>query len=267
MSGPIARLLFSYSYKAMEQLRRVCPPLIRRRIRRLLGSRGVAAINYLIKGNALATIQGYERTMNAAAPGQADEYNRLLAGNAAGQLWDVMHRFYGDLGVDAGSIPLVQGLDRFRQKLSSEAADKAEPETASTLIRFETAWGLYRQRRVDAALPLFEAVFRDVAARKRAGRDPFIKEAVVRSGEILGRRQDTSGNSEQAVAIYQEIMTIDLDGVIARRLAVLLARCGDLRKAAERAESIIVSRPNLFPFLPEHPYIASLKAEISRKPE
>jgi tetratricopeptide (TPR) repeat protein len=265
MKDAVTRLLVAYSYWAVDRLRRVSPPSLRRLFRRLLGSQAIFAFEFLAKGSVLASMREHEKAIEAAGPGLADEYNRLLAGNAADLLAEVMKRFYSDLGVDAHSVPLVQGLDRFRQQLSDRESDRPETEPASILIRFERTWNDYRNGRTDVALRSFETIFRDTVARKRAGRDPFVKEAVVRSGEILGRRQDTLGNVEQAIAIYREIIAVDPDGVIAHRLTSLLARRGDLQQAAKLAETVVFSRPNLFPYLPSNPYIASLKAEIARK--
>ncbi len=52
-----------------------------------------------------------------------------------------------------------------------------------------------------------------------------MKEALIRSGEILGRHYDTLGNVEH-VGIYREIIAMDPDSVVARPVAVLLARRG-----------------------------------------
>jgi tetratricopeptide (TPR) repeat protein len=264
MKDAVMRLV-GYSLSAVDRLRHVSPPSVRRLFRRLLGRYAILASEFLAKGSGLASLREHEKAIEAFGPLLADEYNRLLAGNAADLLAEVMKRFYSNLGADAHSVPLVQGLDRFRKQLSDKASDRPETGAASLLIQFERAWSEYRKGRTELALRWFETIFWDPGARKRAGRDPFVKEAVVRSGEILGRRQDTLGNVEQAIAIYREIIAVDLDGVVARRLTLLLARRGDLQQAAKLAETVVFSRPNLFPFLPKNPYVATLKAEITRK--
>jgi tetratricopeptide (TPR) repeat protein len=276
MNNPFARAFIGHSYKAVAWLRRACPPPVRQRLRRLLGGRAVAVIDYLIVSNAVVRMRQHERAMVAAGPDLADKYHQLLAGNAADLMLEVMQKFYTDLGVEASSIPLVQALNRYQRKsrvdLSERrgeaVADGAQPgSNSSNLIRFETAWMLYRHQRHAEALKMFESIFRDTSARKQSARDPFVKEAVVRSGEILARHHDTAGKVEQAIAIYREITALDPDGVMARRLAVLLSRRGDLSEAAQLAESIVFSRPNLFPYLQSNPYVASLKEELSRKSE
>jgi tetratricopeptide (TPR) repeat protein len=196
--------------------------------------------------------------------GSFDEYNWLVASNMMALLAEVMERFYGKLGLDPRDAPLVQGLDRFRHKLAARRPESSRGQKQSTLVLFEQAWGQYRGGQVHQALRSFQTIFYDAAARNKAAYNPFIKEAVVRSGEILGRHQDKLGNVESAIDIYRAILSMDRDGLIARRLTLLLSRRGNLREAAELAEKAIISRENLFPRLRPNPYIASLRAELSR---
>jgi tetratricopeptide (TPR) repeat protein len=194
----------------------------------------------------------------------SDEYSRVAAENVAEFLTHVMTTFYGRLGADPQDAPLVQGLNRFRWKLALSQGDiQAEP-TGGILVSFEQAWSRYQAGKVDETVPLFEAIFRDRSARRKAVHNPHIKEAVIRSGEIVGRRHDTLGNMDLAISVYREIMTLDHNSIIAGRLLVLLSRSGDLRGAAELAEEAIVSRTNLYPRLIESSYIASLKEEIAQ---
>ncbi len=200
-------------------------------------------------------------------PRLSDEYEWLVASNVTNAFIDIMSRFYSELGVDPHGVPLMQGLHRFQRKLSASEPEAAQSPARSTLVLFETAWKQYQAGQINKALRTFETIFNDVTARQRAPHNPFLKEAFVRSGEILGRHHDKLGNVESAVAIYREVMSLDQNGLIARRLALLLSRNGHLREAADYAETAIISRPNLFRQLPPNPYIASLKAEISVKPE
>jgi tetratricopeptide (TPR) repeat protein len=175
-----------------------------------------------------------------------------------------MTTFYKKLGADPQDAPLIQGLDRFRRKLSLSQGNTQALPTGGILVSFEQAWSQYQAGKVDEALPRFEAIFRDRSARRKAAHNPHIKEAVIRSGEIVGRRYDTLGSIDSAISVYREIMTLDQNSVIASRLLVLLARNGDLRAAAKLAEDAIVSHRNLYPRLFESSYIASLKEEIAR---
>ena len=88
----------------------------------------------------------------------------------------------------------------------------------------------------------------------------------MRSGEILGRHHDKLGNVELAVAIYREIMSVDQNGLIARRLALLLSRNGHLREAADYAETAIISRPNLFRHIPLNPISRHLRRRFLSNP-
>jgi tetratricopeptide (TPR) repeat protein len=264
MSSSFRRLFVRYGDTTVNWLKRASPPSLRRFLRRLLGRRGVAAIGYLARHNALASMRQHEQAMAAADPALMDEYSRLISSNAADLLLDVLTKFYSEIGVDPNTIPLLQRLKRFRSDLSDQWAKGPELETSWVLIRFERAWRRYRQQPTEPLLETFEAIFRDTEARKTASRDPFVKEAVVRSGEILGRYWDIRGHVEKAISVYREILVIDADGVVGRRLAVLLARRGDLDEAATLAKSVILSRPNLFPYLHTNPYIVELKVELSR---
>jgi len=192
-----------------------------------------------------------------------DEYSRLVARNVADLLVQVMTTFYEKLGVDPHAAPLVQGLARFRRKLAMPEAEGGEVQSMPILIPFETAWGHYMAGDLHTALCLFEIVFHDEQARKRAIDNPYIREAVVRSGEILGRYHDNRGDAVTATGIYRELLQLDRDSLIAGRLIRLLSRNGDLRAAAELAGMTIASPPNLYPHLPQNPYIGLLKQEIS----
>lgn len=196
----------------------------------------------------------------------SDEYDWLVASNVADALVAVMSRFYVALGIDPQTVPLVQRLERSRRKLSAAGPETEQSSAQSTLILFERAWRQYRTGQTRKALTAFESIINDNAARQRAAHNPFLKEAVVRSGEILGRHYDKLGDAEKAIGIYRNILSVDPDGLVARRLIVLLARSGRLGEAAGFAETAIVSRANLFRYIPPNAHIAALKAELF-KPE
>jgi tetratricopeptide (TPR) repeat protein len=193
---------------------------------------------------------------------RSDEYDRLVARNVADLLAQVMIRFYRDYGADISSVPLIRAINSFRERLPS-ADGTASQWPSSTLIVFEKAWANHQNGKTAEALRSFEEIFNDQAARRKVGGNPFIREAVVRSGELWGQYQERTGNIDQAIDIYRQILALDSDSVIARRLLLLLSRRGKLREAAALAETAIVSRTNLYPRLPDNPYIDSLKEELS----
>jgi hypothetical protein len=195
-----------------------------------------------------------------------DEYQRLVAANVVGVLLNVMARFYSDLGVDAHSITLVKALESFRRTLPKVTGENRQGQSEPVLIRFERAFALSQANKATEALVLYESVFNDPTARKIMPYDPFVREAVVRSGEFIGRHNDKRGDAEAAIAVYREILSLERDGLVARRLVVLLGRRGDWREAAELSEMATTPSLNLFPHLPDNnPYIHALKARLIAK--
>jgi tetratricopeptide (TPR) repeat protein len=193
----------------------------------------------------------------------AEEYDWLVASNMTDALIEVMSKFYTRIGIDPFKTPLVQGLHRFREKLSANAQRANQQGRRPPLVLFEAAWQQHRSGKVNEAREAFSAIFYDSTARTRAAHNPVLKEALVRSGEILGRYYDNIGEVERAIGVYRDIMSIDQNGLIARRLMLLLSRAGHLREAAAFGETAIISRANLFRSIPPNPYMASLKGEIA----
>lgn len=252
MAGRLKKWL---SYKREEtaaRIKRRMPEPARRWIKRSLR----------LRNEILSSIFAKDQL---TTPRMRDEYHRVLAGNVSGVLLKIMIRFYSDLGVDAQSAPLVKALQAFRRSLPTDAGDGV-PTPAPVLIQFERAYALCEAGRASEAMSLFESVFRNQAARKALPYDPFVREAVVRSGEFIGRHYDKSGDFDAAIAIYRDILSQDRDGLIARRLMLLLSRRGDWHEVAELAETAISSNINLFPRLPQgNPYLAALETEFLSK--
>jgi tetratricopeptide (TPR) repeat protein len=226
----------------------------------------------MLAGRATRNVPAPEAQVEIAASSQMDasqphdDYHLLLARNVANVLLRIARRFYADLGLDERSAPLVTALQSFQATLPAAAADNGEGDgylAAPVLVRFEWAYDRLENDRDDQALEVFSSVFHDGTARAAAADDPFVKEAVIRSGAYLGRDYDKRGDADAAIGIYREIMSIAPDGVIARRLMVLLSRRGDWKEAAECSEVAILSANNMFPRLPEgNPYISRLMKEV-----
>jgi tetratricopeptide (TPR) repeat protein len=202
-----------------------------------------------------------------APPSMSEEYDWLVASNVTDTLIGIMSNFYGKLGVDPQTAPLVQGLQRSRQKLAAARPLVDQSAEQSVLVLFERAWNHYSAGATAEAHAAFEKILNDGNARRRAAYNPFLKEALVRSGEILGRHYDTTGDVERAIGVYNDVLSVDPDSLIARRLIVLLSRSGRLAQAAKLAETAIVSRPNIYRALPANRHIAAVKAELFLKPE
>jgi tetratricopeptide (TPR) repeat protein len=202
-----------------------------------------------------------------ATPSLSEEYDWLVASNVTDALIEILSKFYAMAGVDPQTAPLVQGLERSRRKLVAVRPQMEPVSDQSTLVFFELAWKSYCAGQTKKALAAFEKIFSDNKLHQRGAFNPFVKEAVVRAGEMLGRHYDTLGDVEKAIGIYREVLSVDSNSLIARRLIVLLSRSGRLYQAVEFAETAIASGPNLFRNIPPNQHIAALKAELYLKPE
>jgi tetratricopeptide (TPR) repeat protein len=189
-------------------------------------------------------------------------YEKLAAINIVDTLVRVIDRFYAKLGLDPLSTPLVKFLKDTRHKLGEfELAEYGH--ICSTLLHFEMAWNLLLRDDMDKCVSLLRIIFDDDMAIKLAKYHPFTKEALVRAGEILGRHEERVGAIEGAISVYRRLMRIDQNGVIARRLAVLLWRQGNLNEAASLAEIAVNSKANLYPYLTQNDYILSIRADLA----
>jgi tetratricopeptide (TPR) repeat protein len=200
-------------------------------------------------------------------PSLSEEYDWFVASNVTDALIGIMSKFYAMAGVDPQTAPLVQGLERSRRKLEAVRPQIERVADQSTLVLFELAWKSHCAGETKKALAAFEKIFSDRKLHLRGTFNPFAKEAVVRAGEILGRHYDTLGDVEKAIGIYREVLSVDPNSLIARRLIVLLSRSGRLNQAVEFAETAIASRPNLFRNIPPNQHIVALKAELYLTPE
>jgi tetratricopeptide (TPR) repeat protein len=252
MGSRLRRLLYKRD-AALTRAKRALPAAVRRNIRRLLSARK-AVVSRAFTNTQLPT------------PELVDEYHRLIAANVADVLLKIMNRFYTDLGVDGRTIPLVKALESFRRELPADNVAPPGEQTKPLLIQFERAFALAEAGRIPDALSLFEVVFRNPVARNFVSYDPYVKEAIVRSGEFLGRYHEKRGDVDVAIAIYRQILSMEPDGLVARRLTLILSRRGEFREAAEFAEIASLSKLNLFPRIPENNrYIAMLETEFVGK--
>jgi tetratricopeptide (TPR) repeat protein len=236
---------------AVAIIKRALPAPIRRSMKQWLGRRAQIVSRMFLKSQM-------------ATPQLWDEYHRLMAANVCGVILKIMARFYGDLGFDARAVPLVKALAAFRRTLQTDVIEANGARPSPVLTQFERAYALYEEGLTHDALALFETVFRNRAARRVARFDPFVKEAVVRSGELLGRHYDKQGDADACIEIYRDIMSIHPDGIIAHRLIVLLCRTGNFSEAAEFGDAAMLFQVNLFPRLPKmNRYIAALEKALS----
>ena len=91
--------------------------------------------------NSRCTLEDFPVSQTLAV---SDEYERLVASNAADALAHIMSNFYVALGIEPYSVPLVRSIDRFRQALTMNKPESTEVQPKSVLILFEKAWKQYR---------------------------------------------------------------------------------------------------------------------------
>jgi tetratricopeptide (TPR) repeat protein len=217
------------------------------------------AIDDLLKDPAAQQVLA--KMGRAAASIRSEEYDWLVASNVVETLLGIMAKFYGMIGVDPQLAPLVQGLESSRRELAARQPPPA-PD-ASTVLLFERAWRSHLAGRTQEALVAFEEILNDGAARRRAAHNPSFMEAVVRAGEILGRHYDEAGEVERAIRIYQDVLSLGPNNLVARRLIVLLSRNERMSEAAKLAEIAINSQPNRYQKLPVSPHIDAIKQNLA----
>ena len=189
----------------------------------------------------------HEHRLVEALPRLPDRalYDKLAALNVVDAVRAVTADFYARLGIDPGAAPVMRILTRTRQDLFGDVDPERARHQGSVLVRFEAAWNLFQAGRTAPALETFRALLSDDALWRRARRNVYFREALVRSGEIVGRDAELSGDLETALNLYQRLVTVAGRGVIARRVALLLWRQGRIREAALWAERAIWSDHNL----------------------
>jgi hypothetical protein len=172
-------------------------------------------------------------------------YDKLAALNVVDAVSAVIEDFYTRLGIDARNAPVIKRLSNARQAVASDIDIARSRSEGSVLVRFETAWQLYQSGKVEAAREEFGALLADDGLLRRARRNVYLREALIRSAEIVGREAELAGDPETALRVYERIMKAGGRGVIARRLALLLWRSGRIREAAFWAEKTVWSDHNL----------------------
>lgn len=209
-------------------------------------------------------LAGAQTVLVAPSDAEQDAYDRLVALNVVDTIGRIARRFYRDLGYDARSAPLAVFLAEARAHLDSPSLAGAGG-SAWPLLRFEAAWNLYLNGEREKSIRLLRTVADDPSLARVAKVDPFAKEALIRSGEIVGRHDERAGSAEKAISVYQRTMQLEENGVVARRMALLRWRKGDLRGALEAADSAVMTKQNLFPRLPEGPYMSWLRRQLAER--
>jgi hypothetical protein len=220
-------------------------------------------LNRYRRSKGKAEFVPFERVVEAL-PAMSDKplYDKLAALNTVDAVSTVIADFYDRLGIDVQSVPVMKLLKKARQEIFSGVDAARLCIEGSDLVRFEAAWNLFQNGKGDAARQAFEAMLSDDALLRRAKRNVYLREAYIRSAEIVAREAELSRDFEKALRVYEQIMMVGDRGVIARRLAVLLWRSGRIREAAVWAEKTVWSDHNLAaPSAKDNPDLARV-AEI-----
>jgi hypothetical protein len=122
---------------------------------------------------------------------------------------------------------------------------EVQPPARLLMERFELAWRAYAAGRTDEALQQFGVVIADERLARASASDPKSREAFIRSAEILGRHAELRGDVGAAADLYRCILEFDGNGIVARRLVLMLWRQGRLREAAGYAPRVMQSDSNL----------------------
>jgi hypothetical protein len=155
----------------------------------------------------------------------------------------VTREFYERLGLDPRRSPVSRCLASTRSKLAG-AVVAHDVACSSPLGRFELAWHAYQAGRTYEALQLFREVAADERLAQASTTDPRAREAFVRSAEIVGRCAELRGDVDIADEFYRRILEFDGNGIVARRLLLMLWREVRIQEAAELAPRVLQSDTN-----------------------
>ena len=95
--------------------------------------------------------------------------------------------------------------------------------------------------------------------------DPRSREAFVRAAEILGRHAELRGDRSAAAQLYRRILELDGNGIVARRLLLMLWRQARFREAAELAPRVVPSDANLAQHLRGSDAVNDLARRLGRE--
>jgi hypothetical protein len=173
--------------------------------------------------------------------------------------------FYKRLGLDPQRMVTVQLLSQAREDLAARIDLGRAGSGGSLLVRFEAAWQRFQTGEIAAAVGAFRALLAEPSVLQLAGHSTYLREVLTRSAEIVGRDAEVSGDTARAIDLYEQIMAVGNNGVIAHRLALLLWRVGRIRDSAMWAERAIWSDQNLAPIgLRENPYVREVTAMLAK---
>ena len=194
-----------------------------------------------------------------------DSYDAIAKLNIVDNVAKVTLAFYERLGLSPQQSPVCRCLAGIRSKLAEEVEALSPISTGSSLERFELAWRAYAAGETHQALQLFREVIADEQLAQASAADPRSREAFIRAAEILGRHAELRGDASAADQLYRRILELDGNGIVARRLLLMLWRQGRLREAAELAPRILQSDGNLAQHLRGSDAVGDLTRRLKRE--
>jgi hypothetical protein len=171
-------------------------------------------------------------------------YDAISKLNIVDNAAKVTRAFYERLGLSPLQSPALRCLASVRSKLAEEVETHGAI-AESSLGRFELAWRAYEAGRTHEALQLFLEVIADDRLAEASAADPRAREAFIRAAEILGRHAELRGDIGAAAQLYRRILEVHGNGIVARRLLLMLWRQGRIREAAELAPGVLPNDGNL----------------------
>lgn len=172
-------------------------------------------------------------------------YDAICKLNIIDNVAKITLAFYERLGLSPQQSPVCRCLASMRSKLAEEVEVLGAISIGSSLERFEFAWRAYEAGEIHEALQQFREVIADDRLARASASDPRSREAFIRAAEILGRHAELRGDTGAADQLYRRILEVDGNGIIARRLLLMLWREARIREAADLAPRIMQSDTNL----------------------
>lgn len=213
----------------------------------VLGGLAFFALNLYRRLRGKPPLVYFQHRLVEALPSLPDRalYDRLTALNIVDTVRGASADVYDRLGIDIRTVAVVKLLTRARQELFAGVDLEHARHHGSVLVRFEAAWNLFQSGETTRAIETFRRLIADEALWRRARRNVYLREALARSGEIVGRDAELSGDLESALRLYQRVVALAGSGIISRRVTLMLWRQGRIRDAAVWAERALWTDQNL----------------------
>lgn len=194
-----------------------------------------------------------------------DSYDAISKLNIVDNVAKVTLAFSERLGLNPQQSPVYRCLASMRRELAEEVDAFGAISAVPSLARFESAWRAYEAGKTHEAVRLFREVIADEHLARTSAADPRAREAVIRAAEILGRHAELRGDTGAAVRLYRRILKLGGNGIIARRLVLMLWRKARIREAAELAPRIMQSDANLVKHLRGSDEVGDLTRWLKRE--